>query len=107
MQDMNVLIELVDGWIIEFVDYSWKSSDGCSTCGYGTEYTTDLDIKCIHHTATINTDSDSSLSIGFILSIILNNLHFIKNMTEEEFIKWFYEKIKCDYYSTTLRVKEK
>lgn len=103
----NTIIKLIDGGVIEIDDSSWKSSDGCETCGWGTEYTTDMQVYCTKYTAYISVDSSSNVSIGFVMSVVLNNLDDIKKMTEREFIDWFYEQIKKEYSNTTINIKEK
>ena len=89
-----MLIKMIDGGILNYEDDHYYY-DGCSTCNYGSEYITEIDITLVHHTIHVKTNQmyEYALSEGQMIRLFLTNYDTIRTMTEKEFIDWFKAKL--------------
>lgn len=91
----KLLIEMIDGGIVNIEQDNWNSH-GCETCDFGSSYVNELTVYLTKHKIITRIDKmyDYLLSDGDLFKIFIGGLDEIKEMTEEEFIKWLELKIK-------------
>lgn len=90
-----MLIKMVDGGIVDYHDNSYCMSAGCPTCGYGSKYINEIDVrltKCDIH-VEINNMYEHALSEGHMMKIFLGEYDAIRNLTEKEFCRWLKAKL--------------
>lgn len=77
---MKLLLELKDGGIIGFEQDNWCNSTGCETCGYGSSYISELEIKMTKYKVEIESDEvcGYGLSDGIVMEVVLNNIKDIQ-----------------------------
>jgi len=95
MKEEKLLLQFVDGGIVDIKQDNW-SSPGCKTCDYGSSYVNELSVYLTKYKITAEVDQmyNYLLSDGDLFKIFLRNIEEIKAMTEMEFIKWFELQIK-------------
>lgn len=107
-KDMNKIMDLKDGAIIEIQSDKKYESGTCETCDFGSMYVNEFTITLTQGTIYIKTESEDDyvLSEGYMFTVFLPNVEKIKSMTEMEFYQWLDEKItselndkieKCDF----------
>ena len=94
MESHEYLIPMTDGGLIKYEDDCYKSCEGCPTCGYGEEYTRNITMYLHNFNLCIEILSGEVIDQGLIMSVFLNNVENIKNMTENQFVHWFKDKIQ-------------
>lgn len=91
-----MLLELIDGGIVNITSDTDFIPGNCSTCDFGASYvnqfTLSLKTREIHIEAEGN--YEYPLSEGHMMKVILPNVDKIKTMTEDEFTKWIEIEIK-------------
>lgn len=97
MNQKNILISLIDDAIMDVVTYTFLESEGCPTCGYGSDYCTDVTIYFKNEnfitTSVHSSTLDTSFSVSFFVRFFCSNLEKIQQMTKQEFIDFFYSQI--------------
>ena len=88
------ILELKDGAVTNIESDNWKT-DGCPTCDYGAEYITELYVKTTSLSIEIEfKDECDYVSTATILSVFLQNVNIITEMTERQFVNWLIEILK-------------
>ena len=101
MKESEELIKLIDGAIINITqDEDYYS--GCETCDYGSRYINEINIFLIKYIIHVNISQmyEYVFSENDMMKLFINNLDKIKQMTEEEFTKWF--EIKMEEFDADL-----
>lgn len=99
-----VIIKLKDS-AIENIDTDMTCYDeGCPTCGYGSDYCTEVVIKFsdnsyIHAEYHESDDCSDTFSIGYFVRLFCQNIQNIESMTKDEFIGWFKATVSNDFYN--------
>lgn len=104
MKDLN--LKFKDG--NELVRYSDDSytSPGCPTCGYGTEYISEIQITTTHNQIEMNFSNEDGYA--FTVADAIRMLAFdLKKVTESEFIDYVKEFAKEYEGLTEFKVKER
>lgn len=79
-------------------------SEGCETCGYGSDYCTEVTVEFDDYTS-INAEYhseynyDDNFSIGYFVRLFCQNFEKIQNMTKDTFIEWFKNTVSEDFYN--------
>jgi hypothetical protein len=99
---MNTIIELKDGAVTDIYTDQCCYSGGCETCGYGSDYCTELTITFDDndtYTAERHKmyDYDENFSIGYFVKLFCANVDNFAEMTKEEFKHFIANKIKEDF----------
>ena len=89
-----MLIKMTDGGLVNYTDDSYSYS-GCPTCDYGSEYINEIDLTLTQYTIHVETNQmyEYVLSEGQMMKLFLSEYNAIQEMTEDEFIAWFKEKL--------------
>lgn len=96
------IIKLRDS-AIENIDTDMTCYDeGCPTCGYGSDYCTEVAIKFSDNTyyhAEYHTSYNysDSFSIEYFVRLFCQNIQNIEAMTKDEFIDWIRAKLSNDF----------
>lgn len=99
-----VIIKLKDS-AIENIDTDMTCYDeGCPTCGYGSDYCTEIVIKFsdnnyIRAEYHDSYDYSDTFSIGYFVRLFCQNIQNIESMTKDEFIGWFKATVSNDFYN--------
>ena len=95
-----MLVELVDGGILDITSDNYHY-DGCETCDFGSEYVNEYDIKMTKGRLKINTNQmyEYALSEGYMMTTMLQNVEYIKKLTENEFVDWLKRTLKKELSS--------
>ena len=95
-----MLVELVDGGILDITSDNYHY-DGCETCDFGSEYVNEYDIKMTKGRLKINTNQmyEYALSEGYMMTTMLQNVEYIKKLTESEFVDWLKRTLKKELSS--------
>ena len=114
----QLLIKMVDGGIVSYHD-DCEYYPGCPTCDYGSKYINEIHIELVKYAidVRVNQTYEYCLSEGYMVQLFLHNYNAIQLMTEQQFIRWFKEKMNectsnanADYYDGVIEmfdVKEK
>ena len=96
--ETNYVLKLLDGAIIDISEEK-SSHSGCETCDYGSEYINEIEFKMTKHTFTLRSCKmyEHAFTDGWFIRILCGNIDEIKNMTEEQFKQWIFEKAKKEY----------
>jgi hypothetical protein len=92
----NPLLVLADGAILKIKDNAWIESTGyCDTCA-GETVAKDLTIETTQGSwrYDFGEDGDRSISVEFIMGLVLPNLAEIQAMTVLGFIDWFTKRLR-------------
>ena len=78
-------------------------SEGCVTCGYGSDYCTEVAIKFsdnsyIHAEYHESYNYSDKFSIGYFVRLFCQNIQTIELMTKDEFVGWFKATVSEDFY---------
>lgn len=95
-----MLVELVDGGILDITSDNYHY-DGCETCDFGSEYVNEYDIKMTKGRLKINTNQmyEYALSEEYMMTTMLQNVEYIKKLTENEFVDWLKRTLKKELSS--------
>lgn len=106
------ILKLKDGAITNIKCDNWKI-DGCPTCDYGAEYITELNVKTTGLFIEISFNEERDyVSTATILSVFLQNVDTITEMTERQFADWLVETLKskvsrdCKIITNITNIKE-
>lgn len=97
------IIKLKDVAIKNIETDMYCLSEGCPTCGYGSDYCTEVDIYfndgtrlgCkLHESNGYSTD----FSVGYFVILFCSNLQNIQEMSKNDFVEWFKDIISKDFY---------
>ena len=90
----NFIIKMLDGGIRDISTDTWCEHRGCSTCGYGGWHVGEMGIHLKDSVLKIELGSMYKFDLPSeekLMHWFDDNTEKIKNMTEEEFIKFFKE----------------
>lgn len=99
-----IIIKLKDS-AIENIDTDMTClSEGCETCGYGSDYCTEIAIKFSDNTYYHAEYHESynysdSFSIWYFVRLFCQNIQTIEAMTKDEFIDWIRYKLSNDFHN--------
>lgn len=79
---------MIDGGLKDIRTNNWCASDGCSTCGWGRKYVTEVDFILTNSTFSIEFSDSNVIDQGFLLKFFMNKMEEIKQKTEQEFRDW-------------------
>lgn len=90
----QMLIKMVDGGLVNYMDDCYHY-DGCPTCDYGSEYINEIDVTLTKYNINVRTNQmyEYALSEGQMIRLFLYEYNAIQQMTENEFVDWFKEKL--------------
>jgi hypothetical protein len=90
------ILKLKDGGIKDIQQSKEYISGNCSTCDYGRSYINEITFYLKERKLNIKvSDTDEyPLSEGYIMKLLLNNVDYIKEMTEYDFFVWIDTNIK-------------
>ena len=99
-----IVIKLKDSAIENIKTDMTCLSEGCETCGYGSDYCTEIAIKFSDNTYYHAEYHESynysdSFSIGYFVRLFCQNIQTIETMTKDEFIDWFKATVSNDFYN--------
>lgn len=77
--------------------------EGCHTCGYGSDYCTEITIRFDDHSRMVaeyhsEYDYDEDFSIGYFVRLFCQNFESIQNMTKDDFIYWFKNEVGNQFF---------
>ena len=99
---MKEIIKLKDDAVIRIdTDHNCYSL-GCPTCGYGSDYCTEMEIGFKNHQGITFTrhkmyDFDEDFSVGYFIGLFCSNYEKFADMTADEFIEFITTEIKRDF----------
>lgn len=91
----DCLIKMMDGALVSYKD-DFDYTLSCSTCNYGSEYITEIDIVLTMYKvhAKINSMYNYILSEGQMMTLFIREYKSIEKMTEAEFTVWFKQQLQ-------------
>ena len=106
MKAQDELIKMVDGAIMNITQDD-DFYPGCETCDYGSSYINEVNIFLTKYKVHVNVSQmyNYTFSDGDMMKLFIGNLDEIKQMTEEQFTRWFM--VKMEEYDTNLKYEVK
>lgn len=91
-----MVLEMVDGGIIDIVTDNYCKDPGCETCGWGSVYTNDIEFILTKNTLYIEIDSEYGYAFneGFLIKYFASNAGLFASFTEDELINYLKENFK-------------
>lgn len=89
--------------VIENIDTDMTClSEGCWTCGYGSDYCTTITIRFddndrLRAERHSEYDYDEDFSIGYFVRLFCQNFENIQEMDKEDFIQWFKNEVSSQF----------
>lgn len=101
-----MLLELVDGGIVEILTDTFCYR-GCDTCDYGSSYINEFTILFTdgHVDIEIDEEYEYAVSEDYLMKLFLNNVNEIKQLTEEQVVKWIETKLLEKVADSQLEIK--
>lgn len=86
-----MLIKTTDGGIVDIKTDETCLFHGCPTCGYGSEYLSEITIYMTKYKvkAEVTNEYEYAMTVGDTLKLFLPNIDKIQLMREKEFVVWF------------------
>ncbi len=106
---MIEIIKLKDDAVIDFNMNCECYSTGCPTCGYGSDYCTEMEI-CFKNHSSISFKLHEmygyveSFSVGYFMKLFCSNFEKFSEMTVDEFINFATTEIKKDFEDVEMEV---
>ena len=96
------IIKLKDNAVINIKTDNYCYDRGCDTCGYDSDYCTELtitfdDMDTYTYERHQMYHYDENFSIGYFVKLFCSNIDTFANMAKEEFKKFIENKIKEDF----------
>ena len=96
------IIKLIDNAIVNIETDMNCYDEGCITCGYGSDYCTEIiiqfsDNSCIHAEYHESYHYSDTFSLGYFIGLFCRNVQNIESMTKDEFVNWFKMTVSNDF----------
>ena len=93
---VSMVLEMMDGGIVDIKYDSYCDNWGCETCGYGSSYINAITIILTSRTLEITLDNEYEYAIeeSFLIKYFASNAHLFTTFSEEQFVTYLKENFK-------------